>query len=285
MYDDQAAELRNLIHQSAIKDGRLNAPWILVLTGGKSGVGTSTVAANLATVIARQGRRTVIVDADPCRGDMQSICLPKADDSTGIDGAHGNPAGIDSGPTFSTVAAGLKLLIAPWNRGGVHPVKPHSLSEINRFSRSLRKLGDHAEYVIVDAGNGVSAEARSLWASADVGLVTTTPDSVSIMDCYVVVKSILEARRHLRVMALVNQSPNANTSLDVFRRLDQSCRRFLGQALAFGGAIPLDPLLANSGDGSTPVVLRTPNSSAVRAMEEVVRQVQASFAPSAKRLA
>ena len=290
MYDDQATKLRDLIFQSAAAryGRRPNTPRILVLIGGKSGVGTTTVALNLARVFAGQGRRTVIVDADPRRGELQSICLPGQDQNygTAADDTPGhrriNPA--DREPSLATISAGLNLLVAPWVRRG-HSNKTLSLAEINRFSHSLANLGEHSEYVVVDAGNGVSAEARSLWAAADTALVITTPESISIMDCYTVVKSIVDAPGCPRITAIVNQSPHANVSLDVFRRLDQSSQRFLGQSLTFAGAIPVDPLLANPTDETTAALLRSPSSSAVRALEQVVRHVQASNTPSAERLA
>ena len=42
---------------------RLAAPFVLV-TGGKGGVGKSTLAANLGVQLAREGRRVLVVDLD-----------------------------------------------------------------------------------------------------------------------------------------------------------------------------------------------------------------------------
>ena len=42
---------------------RMQAPFVLV-TGGKGGVGKSTVAANLGVQLAREGHRVLLVDLD-----------------------------------------------------------------------------------------------------------------------------------------------------------------------------------------------------------------------------
>ena len=65
--DDQAKELRQLVRQHArhdTDDGNPR-PRRVVVTSGKGGVGTTTVAVNLAVALARQGPRVLLVDAAP----------------------------------------------------------------------------------------------------------------------------------------------------------------------------------------------------------------------------
>ena len=49
-------------------------PWFLVVSGGRDGVGTTTVALNFAIVASQSGRRVLLVDADPNRGDAAELC-------------------------------------------------------------------------------------------------------------------------------------------------------------------------------------------------------------------
>jgi MinD-like ATPase involved in chromosome partitioning or flagellar assembly len=79
---DQAHDLRRLAKErgrpkTVMAAGR---PTLLVLTGGTRGVGTTTVAMNLATALARAGRRTLLVDADPGGSNAALRC--------GIDKRH-----------------------------------------------------------------------------------------------------------------------------------------------------------------------------------------------------
>ena len=69
---DQASELRQLVMHAAVDDAPPGdgAPRLVALAGGKGGVGTTTVATNIAAALARQGQRVVLVDADLQRGDV-----------------------------------------------------------------------------------------------------------------------------------------------------------------------------------------------------------------------
>lgn len=273
--NDQAEALRNLIlksdEEAAQNDTRV--PQLVVLTGGKGGVGTSTLAVNLATALARRGRRVILVDADARCGDVLSLCVPEKADQ----GKDGNddfvpaakldtPADVQA--SIISAPAGLKLLTAPWARG---VTQEYATASLDRFARQLSGLGDHAEYVFVDSGNGTSGVARSLWRFADKVITVTTADAVSVMDTYTVIKTILDTRRRPRMFSVVNQAANPTVARDVFERLEQSCQRFLGQDIDFGGAVPLDTMLAVAGEARVPAVLRTPTSPAARAIEQIAR--------------
>ena len=62
---DQADKLRQLVIDTAPARGDRMLPPTIVVTGGKGGVGATTVAINLAAALAEHGRRTVLVDAAP----------------------------------------------------------------------------------------------------------------------------------------------------------------------------------------------------------------------------
>ncbi len=285
MINDQAEELRSLMLKSAVETSQnsTKVPRLVVLTGGKGGVGTSTIAVNLAASLARQGRRVILVDADARCGDILSLCVPEKtgpeecgqDDRTPVaklDTLADVQTSIIPGP------AGLKLLTAPWARG---VAQEYSTASLDRFARQLAGLGELAEYVFVDSGNGTSVVARSLWRFADQVVTVTTPDTVSVMDTYAVIKTVLDNRRTPRMLSLVNQTANPGVASDVFQRLEQSCQRFLGKTLEFGGAVPVDTLFAVAGESRVPVVLHTPTCPAARAIERIaagfVKRQQMTF--------
>ena len=68
---DQANQLRKLVRQLAGTEGPTaqRRPGIVVLSSGKGGVGTTTIAVRLAEALAEKGHSTVLVDADPRGGD------------------------------------------------------------------------------------------------------------------------------------------------------------------------------------------------------------------------
>ena len=63
---DQAAELRSLVSQAARNKVQPvgNHPRLIVFSGGKGGVGVSTLAINISISLVDHGLRVVLVDAD-----------------------------------------------------------------------------------------------------------------------------------------------------------------------------------------------------------------------------
>src|SRR5262249_31785342 len=100
---------------------------------------------------------------------------------------------------------------------------------IGRLLKQMRSLGPHADWLLVDAGNQPSDMAAQLWSAADRLLVVTSPDAVAVMDTYALIKTLLSRQSLRQSPALViNQAADEATAADVHRRIDQSCRRFLG---------------------------------------------------------
>src|SRR5262245_58863165 len=70
---DQAAELRRRMHKGRA-DASASLPRTFVVAGGKPGVGTTTLAVNLAANLAHDAQRVVLVDADLYQAEVAAEC-------------------------------------------------------------------------------------------------------------------------------------------------------------------------------------------------------------------
>src|SRR4051812_22066871 len=72
---DQATELRRLV-SSAPRTGarRHGGPTTMVISGGRPGVGATTLASHLAATLAQDAMRIVLIDADLYRADLAACC-------------------------------------------------------------------------------------------------------------------------------------------------------------------------------------------------------------------
>ena len=126
------------------------------------GVGTTTIAVNLAVALARQGRRAVLVDADLDHGG-QCTCVPTRRASIGARRA--------GRPTHRTRSAGTR---PPGIQVCARRWAPHELDRI--FGRgstaihraNLKNLALHADVVVVDAGSSRGPLAAAFWQAADL---------------------------------------------------------------------------------------------------------------------
>jgi len=262
---DQADKLRQLVRDALPPtDAPASLPPTIVVAGAKGGVGTTTVALNLAVALSHGGRRTLLVDAAPNAdaaelADMDTSCGPcladvLAGDAAAADALRPGPAGV--------------LLLA--NRADADEHASRAARTMDRLLFHLSSLATSADVLVIDSGSGMNAATRRLWQHADLVLLVTTPDDVAVMDAYATIKIALahEALSALRVVT--NQCDSARLATDVQQRLATACRRFLAYEL------PSAPRLVRDAGGSLAGLhavraWERPNSTFARSVRQLAR--------------
>jgi flagellar biosynthesis protein FlhG len=211
------------------------APGAIVVSGGRAGVGATTLAVELACALTREALRVVLIDANTAQPDVAGRCSLTASASIAdvLSGGKNIHEVLQLGPAGMQILAGGpadQLAVALGARA------------IQRLLKQTRSLGPHADWLVIDAGNQPSEMTAQWWSAAQHLLVVTSPDAAAVMDTYALIKTLLAHRAILQAPALVvNQAANEAEARDVHRRIDQSCRRFLGLAIEMAPWLPLDP--------------------------------------------
>ena len=261
---DQASELRKLALQSALEAAAAGAaaPRLLVLSGGKGGVGVTTIAVNLSVALALRRVRVVLVDANLYRADVAALCgvTERGSVADVLAARRALPEVLVPGPAGIQLAPGLWAPNTPAD---------YTVPAQERLLRQLAALGSRADLVVLDAGNGASDVVRRFWHAADDILLVTTPETLSVMDAYATLKRLAGPGGPQPLRLLVNQVPTAQAAEDVYRRIETSCQRFLGFGLRFGGELPPDAALRAASGTGRPAVLDTPHSPAAAALDRL----------------
>jgi Mrp family chromosome partitioning ATPase len=245
----------------------------LLILSGKGGVGKSTVAANLATALARAGRRVGLLDID-----VHGPSIPKL---LGVENAEvlGNGEEILPVKVNENLAVMSIGLLLP---SGLEPViwrGPKKHGVIRQFLKDV--AWGQLDYLVVDSPPGTGDEPMSiaqLVGSPAGAILVTTPQDVAVSDVRRCVTFCHEVSLPV-VGILENMSglvcPKCGEHIDLFKRGG-------GKALAqemnvpFLGQIPIDPEVVTAGDAGTPLVSDGPQSPAAEAFAEVVRSILAA---------
>lgn len=245
----------------------------IAVASGKGGVGKSTVAVNLAVVLAQSGARVGLLDAD--------IYGPNIPTMMGVDHL---PAPKED-KLLPAEAYGVKLMSIGFMVKPDQPLiwrGPMLHSAIRQFLTDV-EWGE-LDYLIVDLPPGTGDAALSLAQSLPLsgGVIVTLPQQVSLEDA----RRGLEMFRQLDVEifgVVENMSylelPDG-TQMDIFGSGG-------GQALAeaanvpFIGAIPMDPTVRQGGDTGKPVVISYPDSAVSKALRTVAENVAAKISVAA----
>ncbi len=238
----------------------------VAVCSGKGGVGKSNVAVNLAVLLARLGKRTVLLDADLglANDDILLGLRPKHHLYHFMCGQKSMDEILVEGP------CGMRLL-----PGGSGISELANLREMERrqLLEGLAGLARIAEIVLVDTSAGLSRNVVHFALAADDAVVVATPEPTSMLDAFGMVKALVRAGRNANVFVTVNRARTAEEAGATFDRLRRTAMRFLSVPLLDGGYVLEDPAVTDAVRAQRPFVLERPGSPAARSLETALARI------------
>ncbi len=263
---DQAAQLRNLVFRSVRQpkaEGK-ERPRTIAVCGGRSQVGTTMLATNLAVALATNGSRTVLVDADQHDNGVSK--------QTGIVDSR-NDWTLDKSDIHEVLQrgpAGIQVAAPLWDESTLLATKQKILELLKK---QLCKLFRHTDVVVLDAGNQPGDLLTNIWDLADEVILVTTPDPIAVMDAYTLTKGVVTRNVHTPTAMVVNRVTSDQLAFDVQARLQKSCERFFKHKLSAYGHIAEDARVDEAIAESTPIVQRWPARPSVQQIHRLAEQL------------
>lgn len=250
---------------------------IIAVVSGKGGVGKSTVAANLALAIARDGAKVGLLDAD--------IYGPSVPIMFGVRGERPMMAEIKGrGMIIPLERYGIKLIsigLLVDEKNAVVWRGPMASSAIKQFVTDV--YWDELDYLVVDMPPGTGDIHLTLMQTVPVTgvVVVTTPQDVALADAKKGIAMFGQAQLNVPVIGLVeNMSYFTPAELPdnkyyIFGK-DGGKRLADEYDLPFLGQIPLVQSIREGGDSGVPIMM-SDDTVTKKAFEEfagyVVRSV------------
>lgn len=233
---DQASYLRRLMREATVQapSSPADAVRLIAVVGGKTGLGSTTVALAVSVALAQQGQRVALVDADLKRGRLAEECH-LADGDNLLDILHGRR---DVHEVLQRGPCGIQVLPGSHSLEAARDV---TRSAQDRLIWQLRGLGRHVETVVLDIGSGHGLRARRFAEQANALLLVTTPDPHAVFDTYAVLKLMATSEQPRWHGVAVNRATDAEEGQEIAQRLTLCARRFLSKTLHYAGALPERP--------------------------------------------
>jgi len=232
-------------------------PRRVAITGGKGGVGKTSIALNLALTLARDGKRVLLLDGDTDLANV-SIMLGRYPSRTLAHVVKGECALEDV-----IMVADYDLHIIP-GASGVQQCLDMDAQASMSVLKSLSRLESRYDVIITDTAAGLQAAGLHMIAASELACVVVTPDPASLTDAFSLIK-VLGQRGYKRVPSvLVNMAQGASQARSVFQRLDAAAQRHLGLSLHYLGAAWRDETLRQSVLQQRPVALMSPADPSCR---------------------
>lgn len=240
---------------------------IVTVFSAKGGVGKTTLATNVGTYLASQGKTTLLVDLDLMFGDV-AISLQLLPQATTRDlvamSGHLDRQGIES-VTIKHEGSGLDVLAAPSDPADADRVPAHVVTELLRVARTMY------DYVIVDTPPSFTEHVLAAIDQTDLTVLIATLDIPAVKNLRIAINILdtLGAPKDARFIVLNRADAKVGLkAYDVESALQQSIAANVPNSLTVPAAI-------NRG---VPLVLDEPKNPVSIALRELVdREVRQRF--------
>jgi len=253
---DQASSLRQLAAAGRIARTPLK---VYAVTSGKGGVGKTNITANLATVMARAGKRVLVIDAD--------LGLANTEIIMGVKPRHHFGDLITRGLHIDEVIVecpgGAMLLPAG---SGVSALTHLTDEQKMRFIESVEPLENMFDIVLIDSGAGIGENVLFFVGAAQEAILVVSPEPTSLVDAYAAVKVLSQQAGVRTFNVIINPIVDEMAARGIFQKLTAVTGKFLEAKVRHMGYVPRDENLHRAIMAQRPVCEMFPSSPSARAI-------------------
>ncbi|MFZ2315452.1 MAG: AAA family ATPase [Gammaproteobacteria bacterium] len=226
---------------------------IISITGGKGGIGKTTISVNLAIAFAKMKKKVLLFDADLGLANVDVLLglHPKRNINDFLTGDCDLNEICIEGPQ------GVKIIPAA---SGMQKMADLSSLESIELIKSFSSLTQEIDVMLVDTASGISNQVINFAHASQEILIVICNDPASLMDSYAVIKILHQKYHRVKFGVIVNRVKDDNEGLSVFSRFQQATEKFLNINLNYMGSLPQDDYIKIAATQRVAVVDKYPTS-------------------------
>jgi len=255
---DQAANISRIARsQSPVR--------VIAVTGGKGGVGKTSVSVNLGVSMASQGKDVMLMDADLglANVDVMLGLKPGFDLSHVLEGTRTLDEVMCTGP------CGLRIVPAS---SGIQAMSELSSSEHAGVIRAFSEINSSPDVLIIDTAAGISDNVITFSRAAQEVIIVVCDEPASITDAYALIKILSRDYGIYTFRVVANKVHSAQEGRVLYNKILNVTDRYLDVALDFTGIIPEDEFLLKAIQKQRAVVEAFPRSKSAIAFKKLANK-------------
>ena len=174
---------------------------VIAITNQKGGVGKTTTTVNLGVGLARQGRRVLLLDADPQGSLSISLGIKQPDDlsvslATIMQGViEDEPVPVDTAVHHH--AEGVDFIPANIELSGIDVSLVNTMSREHVLKTHVTELRKHYDYILIDCMPSLGMMPINALVGADSVIIPSQPNFLSTKGLNLLMRSIARVKRQI----------------------------------------------------------------------------------------
>lgn len=239
---------------------------VISITSGKGGVGKTNITVNLAYLLTKMKKKTLILDADMGLANIDVILglTPKHNLFHVLNGEKTMKEALIEGP------GGIMILPSA---SGIQEMSDLSKGQKLTLLDELRTVSREMDFLLIDTAAGIVGNVMYFNMAADEIIVVASPEPTSLTDAYAIIKVLHQkhAKKYFRL--LVNMVRDPREGSEVYQRLNQATDRFLNLNIEYLGYILRDEKLSEAVKQQQAFTVLFPNSPASKCLLTVAEKL------------
>jgi flagellar biosynthesis protein FlhG len=239
---------------------------VIAITSGKGGVGKTNIAANLACILSKMNKKTLVFDADMGLANIDVILglAPKYNLYHVLRGEKSLADIILHGP------GGMKILPAA---SGIQEMTDLTKGQKLALLDELNELSDELDFMLIDTAAGIAGNVIYFNMAAREIIVVVSPEPTSLTDAYALIKILYSRHAGKKFMLLVNMVKNATEAREVYNKLSNATSHFLNLSIDYLGYVLDDHSVQDAVRKQQALAEVYPSSRACKCLSSIARKL------------
>lgn len=245
---------------------------IIAIANQKGGVGKTTTAINLSTILAKRGKKVILIDADPQGNGTSGLGIDKNVEQSLYDVLIND---VDIISTLQdTCVKTLKVCPSNMNLAGAEVELVNLISREQRLKEKLDEVKDNFDYIIIDCPPSLGLITLNAFTASDSVLIPVQCEYYALEGLGQLINTINLVKKHLNknleIEGAVLTMYDIRTNLS--NQVVKEVKRYFGDKV-YKTVIPRNIKLSEAPSFGMPISLYDPKSKGARCYEKLAREV------------
>jgi len=206
---------------------------VIAVTGGKGGVGKTSICANVGIALSRRGHEVMLLDADLGLANVEVLLGLRSERNLShvLKGDASLEEIIIRGPAGMRIVPGAS---------GIARMANLSVAEQAGLVQAFSEILGPVDYFLIDTAAGISTDVINFNRAAQEVVVVVCDEPASITDAYALIKVLSRDQGVERFHIVANMVASEQEGRELYNKMWAVTDRFLDVVLRYLGAIPND---------------------------------------------